>query len=130
MHGTGGYVDTARVCAPVQPVVGWYQAASHASVPCRFSVNSDSLGPTGPESEVAESAAQPSAQREWGQVECAGTFLLVNTIEAFKNADKQTLLDREAARVWASICDGAAVDDPRLIARFLLLTFADLKKHR
>lgn len=109
--------------------MGWYQAASHGSVPCRFTVNSESFGASVGAAE-GSGATGSTAQREWGQVECAGTFLLVNTIEAFKQADKQRLLDAEAARVWAAIRDGSAVADPRLVARFLLLSFADLKKHR
>ena len=32
--------------------------------------------------------------------------------------------------IWRAICDGEAVSDPSLLSRFLLLSHADMKKHR
>ncbi|EPY72691.1 ubiquitin-like modifier-activating enzyme ATG7 isoform a [Camelus ferus] len=58
-----------------------------------------------------------------------GTLHNTNTLEAFKAADKKLLLEQAANEIWASIRSGAALDNPVLLNKFLLLTFADLKKY-
>ncbi|XP_063267580.1 ubiquitin-like modifier-activating enzyme ATG7 isoform X1 [Prinia subflava] len=58
-----------------------------------------------------------------------GTLYNTNTLETFKSCDKKSLLDKEANEIWESIKSGAALENPMLLNRFLLLTFADLKKY-
>ncbi|XP_059796359.1 ubiquitin-like modifier-activating enzyme ATG7 isoform X1 [Balaenoptera ricei] len=58
-----------------------------------------------------------------------GTLCNTNTLEAFKAADKKLLLEQAANEIWDSIRSGAALDHPVLLNKFLLLTFADLKKY-
>uniref|UniRef100_A0A8C3R8A0 Ubiquitin-like modifier-activating enzyme ATG7 n=1 Tax=Cyanoderma ruficeps TaxID=181631 RepID=A0A8C3R8A0_9PASS len=58
-----------------------------------------------------------------------GTLYNTNTLESFKSCDKKSLLDKEANEIWESIKSGAALENPMLLNRFLLLTFADLKKY-
>uniref|UniRef100_A0A8C9C5E9 Ubiquitin-like modifier-activating enzyme ATG7 n=1 Tax=Phocoena sinus TaxID=42100 RepID=A0A8C9C5E9_PHOSS len=58
-----------------------------------------------------------------------GTLYNTNTLEAFKAADKKLLLEQAANEIWESIRSGAALDNPVLLNKFLLLTFADLKKY-
>lgn len=58
-----------------------------------------------------------------------GTLYITNTLEAFKAADKKLLLDQAANEIWESIKSGAALENPVLLNKFLLLTFADLKKY-
>ncbi|KAM9681484.1 ubiquitin-like modifier-activating enzyme ATG7 isoform 5-T11 [Dama dama] len=58
-----------------------------------------------------------------------GTLYNTNTLEAFKAADKKLLLEEAANEIWESIKSGAALDNPVLLNKFLLLTFADLKKY-
>ncbi|XP_060036690.1 ubiquitin-like modifier-activating enzyme ATG7 isoform X2 [Erinaceus europaeus] len=58
-----------------------------------------------------------------------GTLHNTNTLEAFKAADKKLLLEQAANEVWESITSGAALENPVLLSKFLLLTFADLKKY-
>ncbi|XP_072521960.1 ubiquitin-like modifier-activating enzyme ATG7 [Salminus brasiliensis] len=58
-----------------------------------------------------------------------GTLYNTNTLEAFKSTDKKALLDKAATEIWNAIKSGAAVDDPTVLSRFILLTFADLKKY-
>nr|XP_008258651.1 ubiquitin-like modifier-activating enzyme ATG7 isoform X1 [Oryctolagus cuniculus] len=58
-----------------------------------------------------------------------GTLYNTNTLESFKTADKKLLLEQTANKIWESIKSGAALEDPVLLNKFLLLTFADLKKY-
>uniref|UniRef100_A0A3B3CMU4 Ubiquitin-like modifier-activating enzyme ATG7 n=1 Tax=Oryzias melastigma TaxID=30732 RepID=A0A3B3CMU4_ORYME len=58
-----------------------------------------------------------------------GTLYNTNTLDAFKNIDKRALLEKEAKEMWNAICSGAALKDQSLLSRFILLTFADLKKY-
>ncbi|KAM5279670.1 ubiquitin-like modifier-activating enzyme ATG7 [Ctenodactylus gundi] len=58
-----------------------------------------------------------------------GTLYNTNTLEAFRSADKKLLLDQAAEEIWDSIRSGAALENPVLLNKFLLLTFADLKKY-
>ncbi|XP_033373366.1 ubiquitin-like modifier-activating enzyme ATG7 isoform X4 [Parus major] len=53
-----------------------------------------------------------------------GTLYNTNTFETFKSCDKKSLLDKEASEIWESIKSGAALENPLLLNRFLLLTFA------
>uniref|UniRef100_A0A3B4USY6 Ubiquitin-like modifier-activating enzyme ATG7 n=1 Tax=Seriola dumerili TaxID=41447 RepID=A0A3B4USY6_SERDU len=58
-----------------------------------------------------------------------GTLYNTNTLDAFKTADKKALLEKEAKEIWDAIQSGAALKDPSILCRFILLTFADLKKY-
>lgn len=58
-----------------------------------------------------------------------GTLYNTNTLEAFKTSDKKALLEKEAGEIWGSIQSGAAISDPSVLCRFILLTYADLKKY-
>uniref|UniRef100_A0A8C6IKH0 Ubiquitin-like modifier-activating enzyme ATG7 n=1 Tax=Mus spicilegus TaxID=10103 RepID=A0A8C6IKH0_MUSSI len=53
-----------------------------------------------------------------------GTLHNTNTLEAFKTADKKLLLEQSANEIWEAIKSGAALENPMLLNRFLLLTFA------
>jgi ubiquitin-like modifier-activating enzyme ATG7 len=58
-----------------------------------------------------------------------GILLNKNTIEDFKSADMNELLKQAATDIYNDIHTLAALENPQLLNRFLLLTFADLKKH-
>lgn len=58
-----------------------------------------------------------------------GTLYNMNTLDAFKATDKKAMLEKEAKEIWDSIQSGAALSDPSILCRFILLTFADLKKY-
>ncbi|XP_049327559.1 ubiquitin-like modifier-activating enzyme ATG7 isoform X3 [Astyanax mexicanus] len=58
-----------------------------------------------------------------------GTLYNTNTLEAFKSTDKKALLDNAANEIWNAIKSGAAEEDPTVLTKFILLTFADLKKY-
>ncbi|KAI4827242.1 hypothetical protein KUCAC02_030652 [Chaenocephalus aceratus] len=58
-----------------------------------------------------------------------GTLYNTNTLDAFKTSDKKALLEKEAKEIWDAIQSGAALKDPSILCKFILLTFADLKKY-
>ncbi|XP_056293429.1 ubiquitin-like modifier-activating enzyme ATG7 [Pseudoliparis swirei] len=58
-----------------------------------------------------------------------GTLYNTNTLDAFKTMDKKALLEKEAKEIWDAIQSGAALKDPSILCKFILLTFADLKKY-
>ncbi|KAK4047905.1 Autophagy protein 7 [Microbotryomycetes sp. JL201] len=57
-----------------------------------------------------------------------GTLRNYNTVEEFRNSDKNALLSAEADRLWDRIHDPSASLES--LNPFLLVTFADLKKYR
>ncbi|ORX93410.1 ubiquitin-like modifier-activating enzyme atg7 [Basidiobolus meristosporus CBS 931.73] len=62
---------------------------------------------------------------------CAPGFIKnTNTIEEFKQLNKSQTLAECAKRVLEDIESGAALNTPHLLARFILLTFANLKNYK
>ncbi|KAM8867570.1 ubiquitin-like modifier-activating enzyme ATG7 isoform 1-T2 [Synchiropus picturatus] len=59
----------------------------------------------------------------------SGKLYNTNTLDAFKTTDKKGLLEKEAEQMWELIQSGSALKDPSVLCRFILLTFADLKKY-
>eukprot|EP00794_Sanderia_malayensis_P006895 gene6895-7673_t len=58
-----------------------------------------------------------------------GDLHLKNTIDDFKNCDKRSIISGLSEQIWNDIKSGASLEEPSLLGRFLLLTFADLKKY-
>ncbi|XP_061689680.1 ubiquitin-like modifier-activating enzyme ATG7 [Syngnathoides biaculeatus] len=58
-----------------------------------------------------------------------GKLYNTNTLDAFKSTDKKALLDKESKELWDAMRSGDALTDPSVLCRFILLTFADLKKY-
>lgn len=58
-----------------------------------------------------------------------GTIYNKNTIEEFKALDKVALLADEGKELIADMRSGRVLVDPSLLARFFVLSFADLKSH-
>ncbi|KMT04515.1 hypothetical protein BVRB_8g181770 [Beta vulgaris subsp. vulgaris] len=59
-----------------------------------------------------------------------GTFFNTNTIEGFRELDRPSLLKEEAKKIWDDIHNGEIEKECALLSRFLLISFADLKKWR
>ena len=60
-------------------------------------------------------------------VSATGVLKNFNTIEDFKNADKTALFNQLADEIWKSIVEDKST---ALLNRFLVITFADLKKYK
>ncbi|KAL2127989.1 hypothetical protein VTI74DRAFT_9870 [Chaetomium olivicolor] len=54
----------------------------------------------------------------------------VNTIEEFKNTDKNAMIADAGRQIWEAIQDGTIYSVPSLLSSFAILSFADLKKYR
>ena len=102
---------------------GYYGAPTRSNIPARFSVSSESFVDTDKASE------RPVQSQHAGDASAPGLLHNKNTKEDFISADKNALLQQTALQIWADIESGAALQNPALLARFALLTFADLKKH-
>ncbi|XP_066283874.1 ubiquitin-like modifier-activating enzyme ATG7 [Branchiostoma lanceolatum] len=98
-----------------RPIHGFYYNGDAPGLPCRMSLEFNAFD---------ESYKSPPR--------CClsyGTLHNMNTMEAFKESDKKALIDSAAQKIWEDITSGAALQNPSLLTRFLLLTFADLKKY-
>ncbi|KAK7754829.1 Autophagy protein 7 [Diatrype stigma] len=63
-------------------------------------------------------------------VRAEGIIKNTNTMEAFKQVDKNEMLQKAASQIWAAIKDGTIYSIPSLLSSFILLSYADLKKYR
>ncbi|KAF9823835.1 hypothetical protein SFRURICE_013372 [Spodoptera frugiperda] len=57
-----------------------------------------------------------------------GTIMNKNTIEEFKSIDKAVLLNSVGKELWASLKDKSWITKPSSLLKFIILSFADLKK--
>ena len=58
-----------------------------------------------------------------------GQLLNFNKEEDFKQLDRPAALQDLACQIWQNICSGGAEQDPALLWRFAVFSFADLKKY-
>ncbi|KAF5298118.1 hypothetical protein FQA39_LY02542 [Lamprigera yunnana] len=58
-----------------------------------------------------------------------GVLINKNTIEQFKECDKNCIAQTEGNKLWDCFKNGEALRNPSLLNRFILLSFADLKKY-
>ncbi|KIX98454.1 uncharacterized protein Z520_05755 [Fonsecaea multimorphosa CBS 102226] len=59
-----------------------------------------------------------------------GMIKNVNTVEEYRNIDKLAMIQQAAKTIWDAINDGTVYSCPSLLASFLVLSFADLKKYK
>ncbi|KAG1650972.1 Ubiquitin-like modifier-activating enzyme ATG7 [Nymphon striatum] len=57
-----------------------------------------------------------------------GNLLNYNTSEDLKNSDKKEMIDDLGKKIWNDIKSGTTLKDPTLLNRFLIISYADLKK--
>ncbi|GMH05504.1 hypothetical protein Nepgr_007344 [Nepenthes gracilis] len=105
-------------------ITGFYAPCTHPQVSNHLTLLSESLPPEEGEQSFVRDRSHSNRNR------CAvpGILYNTNTIEGFHALDKQCLLREEAKKIWADIQSGAAEKDSALLSRFLLISFADLKK--
>ncbi|EXJ90883.1 ubiquitin-like modifier-activating enzyme ATG7 [Capronia coronata CBS 617.96] len=53
-----------------------------------------------------------------------------NTIEDYRNTDKLAMIQQAGKTIWEAINDGTIYSCPSLLASFLVLSYADLKKYK
>ncbi|RVX68929.1 Ubiquitin-like modifier-activating enzyme atg7 [Exophiala mesophila] len=59
-----------------------------------------------------------------------GIIRNLNTIEEYKSIDKLQLIQHAGRTIWEAINDGTIYSCPSLLASFLILSYADLKKYK
>ncbi|KAL8779871.1 MAG: hypothetical protein Q9213_006741 [Squamulea squamosa] len=72
---------------------------------------------------------QPNHQPP-GLYRAEGMIKNVNTIEAYRNLDKTAILTQAGRTIWDAIRDGTIYSCPSLLASFVVLSYADLKKYK
>lgn len=106
------------------PITGFYAPCSHPQVSNHLTLLAQSLP-----SELSEqSSAADIIRGNRNRCPIQGILYNTNTIESFHLLDKKSLLNAEAMKIWEDIHIGKAVEDSSLLSRFLLISFADLKK--
>ncbi|XP_010481518.1 PREDICTED: ubiquitin-like modifier-activating enzyme atg7 [Camelina sativa] len=104
------------------PITGFYGPCSHPQVSNHLTLLSESL----PLDEQSLIASTSHGNRNKCPV--PGIMYNTNTLESFNKLDKQSLLKAEANKIWDDIQSGKALEDPAVLSRFLVISFADLKK--
>lgn len=103
------------------PITGFYAPCSHPQISNYVTLLAESLP-----SESDEEAAIARGNRN--RCSIPGTLYNTNTLESFHALNKKGLLEAEAQKIWDDIHSGRAVDDCAALSRFLVISFADLKK--
>ncbi|KAF9565773.1 E1-like protein-activating [Agrocybe pediades] len=115
-------IDVLKLSDAAVPISGSYstgrtikdrETGQEIALPCNLTVGSESF----------EEGHKPPH----GAVATIGTLKNYNTIEEFKAADKTALFNQEAQAIWDHII---ATRSTEQLNRFLLITFADLKKYK
>nr|QVX20062.1 ATG7 [Eriocheir sinensis] len=114
-HFTQLKLDVLQLNDQAVPMAGSFTNSDTPGLPPRLHVEYNAL----------ERRQVPSS---WS-CHATGKVINTNTIEEFRNRSKQDLLRESAASLWEAITSGRALEDPSLLASFLLFTFADLKKY-
>ena len=129
-------------------LAGFYAPCSHPQVSNHLTLlSSESL----PSSSDEQSSTENTIHGNRNKCPVPGTLYNTNTVESFTKLDKQSLLKSEANKVcmsfdccffrqniqlklfgefqiWEDIQSGKALEDCALLSRFLVISFADLKK--
>ncbi|XP_023743869.1 ubiquitin-like modifier-activating enzyme atg7 [Lactuca sativa] len=105
------------------PITGFYTPCSNSQVSSHLTLLTESL-PTDPTDE------QQAKTNHGNRNKCSvpGILYNTNTLEGYHALDKQALLKAEAKKIWDDIRSGKAEEDSSVLSRFLLISFADLKK--
>ncbi|XP_047311019.1 ubiquitin-like modifier-activating enzyme atg7 [Impatiens glandulifera] len=107
------------------PITGFYAPCSQTKVSNNLTLDAESLPP-----EPSEQSVPLTSRSNRNKCSVPGVIYNTNTIESFRNLDRQSLLKAEAKKIWEDIHSGKAEEDAALLSRFLLISFADLKKWR
>lgn len=109
--------------SPIQ-LTGFYAPCSHPQVSNCLTLLTESLPP-----DPSEQLPSPETIRgNRNKCPIPGILYNTNTLESFHALDKQSLLNMEAKKIWEDIFSGKAEEESTVLSRFLLISFADLKK--
>ncbi|KAI1402046.1 E1-like protein-activating [Hypoxylon fuscum] len=63
-------------------------------------------------------------------IRAEGIIRNTNTLEAFRQLDKNEMIHQAARQVWDAIKDGTIYSVPSLLSHYIILSYADLKKYQ
>lgn len=106
------------------PITGFYAPCSHHQVSNRLTLLAESL----PSESNEQSSALSSSLGNRNRCPVPGILYNTNTLEGFYALDKQSLLKAEAKKIWDDIHSGKATENSSVLLRFLVISFAELKK--
>ncbi|KAF8885690.1 hypothetical protein CPB84DRAFT_1850295 [Gymnopilus junonius] len=115
-------IDVLKLSDHAVPISGSYsigrsvkdrETGQEITLPCNLTVGAESF--------------EENHKPPLGSISTIGTLKNYNTIEEFKAADKTALFNQEAQLIWDHILK---TRDTAQLNRFLLITFADLKKYK
>ncbi|XP_076957062.1 ubiquitin-like modifier-activating enzyme atg7 [Bidens hawaiensis] len=101
------------------PIMGFYAPCSNPHVSTHFNLLGQSLS--------TESGELPTRGNR-NKCSVPGTLYNTNTFEGYQAIDKKTLLKAEGNKIWDDIRSGKVEEDSSLLLRFLIVSFADLKR--
>ncbi|KAJ3275277.1 hypothetical protein HDV01_001004 [Terramyces sp. JEL0728] len=112
-------IDLYRLDDSDKEIFGYYRGGERANdsvsaLPARLFVSSGSFD----KEQVAFAVNSP------------GTLKNTNTLNEFKDLDKNAFLKQVASQIWDAIKTRSVIDNPQLLVQFGLITFADLKKYK
>ncbi|AQK96577.1 Autophagy 7 [Zea mays] len=98
------------------PITGYYTPRQRRPMASFFNLRSGSLVP-------------PSHSSVGDRNNCPvpGTLINTNNMRGFENLDREQLLKAEAKKILHDIVSGKVEEDPSVLLRFLVTSFADLK---
>ncbi|KAL5226746.1 hypothetical protein ABZP36_015011 [Zizania latifolia] len=98
------------------PITGYYTPRQYEKIASLFRICPESILP-------------PSANSFGDRNNCPvpGTLVNTNNKRGFQNLDRALLLKAEAKKILHDITSGKVEQDPALLLRFLVISFADLK---
>ncbi|CAH9100522.1 unnamed protein product [Cuscuta epithymum] len=107
------------------PITGFYAPCSHHQVSNHLTLLAESLP-----HEHGENMFSSHLKSQGNRNRCPipGTLYNTNTLEAFRALDKQSLIKTEAKKIWDDIHSGKVEENSALLLRFIIISFADLKK--
>ncbi|TYZ59720.1 hypothetical protein PybrP1_011125 [[Pythium] brassicae (nom. inval.)] len=117
-------LDTFQLSDHAQELTGYFAPGRAASVPSRLTVDDSSFHTADAQD---NDGGADRARYEW---KAPGVLINTNTLEDFKTLDKAAVLQQAGERILAAaLSPSAAAGSVDQLNAFVLVTFADLKKH-
>ncbi|KAJ6842150.1 ubiquitin-like modifier-activating enzyme atg7 [Iris pallida] len=117
-------LDTLGIDQSPIEITGFYAPCSHTQVSNHLTLLAESLPPEPSE----QSSLRETSHGNRNRCPVPGTLLNTNTLESFHALDRESLLRMEGKKIFEDICSGKVEEDASLLSRFLIISFADLKK--
>ncbi|KAL2642114.1 hypothetical protein R1flu_009701 [Riccia fluitans] len=117
-------LETQRLAEHPVAISGFFAPCSHPQIPSHLQLMEESL----PADPGGQSTVSFAVQGNRNKCPVPGTLYNSNTLEGFTGLDTPSLLKSTTQQIWEDIQSGRAEETSNLLNRFLLISFADLKK--